>query len=247
MKTFAAYTRVSTNGQGLGLEAQTAIINQYAQNNAGKIVARFEEKQSGKTISERQELQAAITYCKQHDAVLVVAKLDRLSRDICDIFTLKKDKNLRFEVCDLDAADTLTLGIFAALAQKERELISKRTKEALAALKAKGAKLGRPDAAEHIKQYTAKAVEAKRNNALNNDANKKAFAVISQMQCNRSKKAEYLNANGFTTRRGKQWTSEQVKRLEALFTVREASQEAAPAKQINRTAAAIFGARAVIK
>ena len=137
MKTFVAYCRVSTEGQGIGLDAQQTIIADYVKNAGGVILDTISEKESGKETINRPGLQKAIATCKAQGATLIVAKLDRLSRDVADIFAIKKTRGLVFEVCDMDAQDTLTLGIFATLAQKERELISRRTGEALAALKAK--------------------------------------------------------------------------------------------------------------
>ena len=111
MKQFISYTRVSTQKQGLGLEAQTATIESYAKANNGKVIASYSEKESGKETINRPALQEAIARAKKEGAILLVAKLDRLSRDIIDIFTLKKDTALTFEVCDIDASDTMTLGI----------------------------------------------------------------------------------------------------------------------------------------
>ena len=218
MKKFVSYTRVSTAKQGLGLEAQTSIINQYVNNHGGEIIASFSEKESGKETINRIALSAAIATAKQEHATLIVAKLDRLSRDIIDIFTLKKDAKLCFEVCDLDASDTMTLGIFATLAQKERELISKRTKEALAARKEQGVKLGNPHAAETIRQYNHLGVEKRVKLANENTNNKQAFAAIRYMQGTLREKANYLNENGFVTVRGSQFTAMSVSRLIERYT-----------------------------
>jgi DNA invertase Pin-like site-specific DNA recombinase len=135
MKQFISYSRVSTAGQGLGLEAQQSIIAEYVNQAGGVILDTISEKESGKETINRPGLQRAIDECKRTGATLIVAKLDRLSRDVADVFAIKKQKGLTFEVCDMDAHDTLLLGIFATLAQKERELISRRTREALAAKK----------------------------------------------------------------------------------------------------------------
>lgn len=132
MKNFVAYTRVSTEGQGIGLDAQMAIINAWVKNNGGgTIIAALSEKASGKNLN-RPVLKQALDMCRQSGATLIVAKLDRLSRDVADIFTIRKRKGLDMVVCDIDANDTMMLGIFATLAQKERQLISTRTREALA-------------------------------------------------------------------------------------------------------------------
>jgi DNA invertase Pin-like site-specific DNA recombinase len=218
MKQFISYTRVSTAKQGLGLEAQAAIIDAYVKAQGGTIIAAYEEKESGKETINRPALQEAIARCKSECCTIVVAKLDRLSRDIVDIFTLKKDKALAFEVCDMDASDTLTLGIFATLAQKERELISKRTKEALAALKAGGVQLGNPNAAETMRKYNHMGAEARKRAANESEANRHAYAAIKFMPGTLAEKAAYLNENGYKTRQGKQFNPMQVKRLIDRFS-----------------------------
>lgn len=217
MKKFIAYTRVSTTKQGLGLDAQTNAINNYIASHGGTIIAQYSEKESGKETINRVELQKAIAHAKCEGATLIVAKLDRLSRSIADIFTLRKDKQLDFEVCDLDASDTLMLGIFATLAQQERELISRRTREALAALKNKGVKLGNPNAAEQLRQVSSQGVEARKANAKSNKANRHAYDAIRLMNGTLNEKAAYLNNNGYLTRNGKRFSATQVSRLIAMY------------------------------
>lgn len=213
MEKYISYTRVSTAKQGIGLDAQETIISNYVQQHGGQIVARFEEKESGKETINRPELQNAINLAHSTGAVLVVAKLDRLSRNIVDVFTLKRDTKLRFEVCDIDASDTMTLGIFATLAQKEREMISRRTKEALAAKKAQGVKLGSPIAAETMRKVNHLGAEARKQKANENEHNRRAYAAIQFMSGTLAEKAAHLNENGFVTRNGKEFKPMQVKRL----------------------------------
>ena len=213
MKKFVAYLRVSTKKQDLGLEAQTASIESYVKANGGCIVASFSEKESGKETIKRTELQAAIRLCKAQGYTLIVAKLDRLSRDIMDIFALKKDKNLTFEVCDIDATDTMTLGIFATLAQKEREMISKRTREALAARKAEGVKLGNPHAGDTLREFNHLGAKKRKEAADKSEVNRHAYDAIRLMKGSLRCKAEYLNNNGYSTPQGKQFTPMQIKRL----------------------------------
>lgn len=217
MANYIAYTRVSTSRQGLGLDAQTAIINAYVQQHGGTIIASYSEKESGKDASNRKQLQQAIAHAKKTRAVLLVAKLDRLSRNIADIFMMKKDKKLTFEVCDMDATDTLTLGIFATLAQKERELISERTKAALAALKAKGVKLGNPNAATQIHTVRGKGCERRKEMARENDHNRHAYDAIRLMGGTLQSKCDYLNAHGYTTSTGYEFKPMQVRRLIAMY------------------------------
>jgi DNA invertase Pin-like site-specific DNA recombinase len=218
MKQYISYTRVSTSKQGLGLEAQTTTIESYVKNQRGIIIGCYSEKESGKETINRHELQKAIAQAKSENAILIVAKLDRLSRDIVDIFTLKKDSNLHFEVADMAASDTMTLGIFATLAQKERELISKRTKEALAARKAQGVKLGNPNAADTLRKYNHLGVEKRKAAANMSEANRHAYAAIRYMDGSLKAKADYLNENGFKTPNGNLWNPIQISRLIARYT-----------------------------
>lgn len=213
MKQFISYTRVSTQKQGLGLEAQLSTIQAYVKACGGRIVASYSEKESGKETIKRDGLQQAIKQCKAEGCTLIVAKLDRLSRDIMDIFSLKKDKNLSFEVCDIDANDTMTLGIFATLAQKERELISKRTREALAAKKAEGVRLGNPNASNTLREYNHLGVEKRKESAYNNEASRHAYNAIRLMEGTLQAKADFLNKEHYLTSKGKKFTAMQVSRL----------------------------------
>lgn len=217
MKKFIAYTRVSTAKQGLGLDAQLNSINAYVKNNGGVIVAEYSEHESGKETINRPALNEAINHAKREGATLIVAKLDRLSRSIADIFALKKDQHFKFEVCDINASDTLMLGIFATLAQQERELISRRTREALAALKEKGVQLGNPQAAAQLRKVSPQGVEARKANARNNTANRHAYDAIRLMSGTLTEKAAYLNDHGYLTRCGKRFTATQVSRLISMY------------------------------
>jgi DNA invertase Pin-like site-specific DNA recombinase len=148
MKTAIAYTRVSTAQQGksaLGLEAQQAALARFAEAEGYKLLQTFEEIETGKgadALDRRPQLSAALKAAKQHKAPIIVAKLDRLSRDVHFISGLMSHKT-PFIVAELSAdADPFMLHLYAALAEKERRVISQRTKDALAAKKAQGVKLG---------------------------------------------------------------------------------------------------------
>ncbi len=149
MKTAVAYTRVSTAEQGrsgLGLAAQRAAIETFAEREQITISGWFSECQSGKrisdTLAERPQLRAALAASQEATAPILVSKLDRLSRDVHFISGLMVHK-VHFIVAELGVdVDPFMLHLFAALAEKERNLISQRTKAALAALKARGVKLG---------------------------------------------------------------------------------------------------------
>lgn len=213
MKQYVSYSRVSTQGQGIGLEAQQTAIRDYVNQAGGMIIETISEKESGKETINRPGLQRAIEVCKQTGATLIVAKLDRLSRDVADVFAIKKLKGLTFEVCDMDAHDTLLLGIFATLAQKERELISRRTREALAALKAQGKQLGSPIAAETMRAINSRGVAKRKQLADEAPENRHAYNAVRLMPGTLQSKADFLNAEGYRTRNGKTWKAQSVKRL----------------------------------
>jgi len=139
----AAYLRVSTQRQGqsgLGLEAQRAALTAFANSRGMDVVKEFVEVESGKN-SNRPQLQEALAYCQAMEATLVVAKLDRLSRDAHFLLSLQKAQ-VDFVAADMPDANSMTIGIMALVAQQEREAISQRTKDALAAAKARGQQLG---------------------------------------------------------------------------------------------------------
>lgn len=141
---FVAYMRVSTRKQGdfgHGLDAQRNTVEEYIKHKGGRIVEEFVEVESGKN-NDRPLLQRALNHCILTGATLIVAKLDRLSRDAAFITNLHKT-GVNFTICDFPEANNFTINIFAALAQYERELICSRTKAGLAAAKAKGVVLGK--------------------------------------------------------------------------------------------------------
>lgn len=143
-QSFIAYYRVSTDKQGksgLGLEAQQRAVLDYVEGR-GVIVCEFTEIESGRK-NNRPQLAAALDLCRRRRAVLVIAKLDRLARNVYFIAGLM-ESGVEFIACDMPQANRFTLHIMAAVAEHEREMISKRTKEALASAKARGVKLGNP-------------------------------------------------------------------------------------------------------
>jgi DNA invertase Pin-like site-specific DNA recombinase len=212
---YVAYYRVSTKQQGnsgLGLEAQKSAVMSFIRNDESMLAAEFSEIESGKN-DDRVGLADAIDFCKKNKATLLIAKLDRLSRNAAFIFKLK-DSKIDFTCCDLPEANTLTIGIFATLAQHERELISKRTKAALQALKDRGVKLGKPE--NLTKEGRDKAHAANRIKAANNENNKRALAMV----CEYKKQgmtlqaiADKLNNAGFKSSTGKAFQRTTVNRL----------------------------------
>lgn len=144
MKKAIAYYRVSTDRQGksgLGLEAQADAVSNFAKGEGYEVVAIFTETESGKK-SQRPELLAALAQCRKERATLVIAKLDRLSRNVAFISNLMESR-VDFKAVDNPHANRLMVHLLAAFAEHEREQISTRTKDALAAAKRRGVQLGK--------------------------------------------------------------------------------------------------------
>lgn len=214
MKKVIAYYRVSTNDQNLGIEAQMSIVKQYCDLNSVEIISEYEEHESGKN-NHRVKLAAALEETVKTGSYLIVAKIDRLTR--VAYFGLQLCEKYKIIFCDHPTMGTLEQSIYFGMAQQEREYISQRTKAALAALKSKGVKLGAPNA--HFSDYLRKlALSRRKTNSVNNEANRKAYAIVSIMSGNWSDKARFLNNNGFKTSRGGVWRPHQVKRLVDMMT-----------------------------
>lgn len=220
-KTIVGYVRVSTAGQGasgLGLEAQQAAIDGYAKVHGATVVRVYTEVESGRK-SDRPELAKALAHAKRSRATLVVAKLDRLARNVAFLSRLMEAK-ADFIACDNPAANKLTLHILAAVAEAEAEAISARTKAALAAYKARGGKLGgqlkqcrnlTQDARERGAQAAAVAIRAKADEAYADLA-----PIVGELRnkgLTLAGIAEELNRQGHTTRKGKPWSHVQVGRV----------------------------------
>ena len=142
---FFSYLRVSTDKQGergYGIDAQRKAVEDYLNGGSWQLLGEFVEVESGKR-SDRPELGKALAACKKHRAKLVIAKLDRLSRNVAFIAALM-DGKVEFVCCDFPSANRLTLHILAAVAEHEREMVSQRTRAGLAAAKERGVKLGGP-------------------------------------------------------------------------------------------------------
>jgi len=206
---FIAYFRVSTDRQGksgLGLEAQRKSVHDYLDGGRWELVAEFTEVESGKR-SDRPELEKALAACKKFKAKLVIAKLDRLSRNLAFIAALM-DSGVEFTAVDIPHANKLTIHILAAVALHEREIISARTSAALQAAKARGKRLGNPK----ISEAQRHAVRARREKADRYSAN--VLPVIREIQDSGIKSlrgiARALAARGVRTARGGAWTPVQV-------------------------------------
>ena len=220
-----AYYRVSTARQGrsgLGLEAQAHAVEQYARSVQGEVLAAFTEVESGKR-DDRPELAKALHLAGVTGATLVIAKLDRLSRDAAFLLTLQKSA-VRFVAADIPNADTTTVGILAVIAQTEREAISKRTTAALQAAKARGVKLGNPNGAAALRRAgkgNTAGVEAAKAKAVDYAA--RVLPVVAELQAQGVESlgalAGALNAGGVLTPQGKTWHKSSVRNLLARVTV----------------------------
>lgn len=213
MRKVIAYYRVSTDDQHLGISAQKEIVRRYCETNSGEIISEYEEHESGKK-NDRPQLALALAESVRNGASLIVAKIDRLTR--VAYFGLQLCEKYKIIFCDHPEMGTLEQSIYFGMAQQEREYISQRTKSALAALKKQGVKLGAPNAT-FTDSMRETALEKRHQNTISNEANKRAFAVVSVMSGNYSEKARYLNSNGFRTAKGGVWRAHQVRRLIESF------------------------------
>ena len=209
---FVAYYRVSTDKQGLqgnGIEAQKQSVSRYLKTLDCELVGSFEEVESGGR-NDRPKLQEAIKIAKAQKAILVVSKLDRLSRNAAFLLQLQ-DSKLDFIICDMPNIDRFSVGILALLAQKERELISERTKAGLAVAKSRGAVLGNPSGRQALKSARA-AIQARKAVFVSN-----ALKAIEEIQSTGvttlAKLAACLNMRGEKSPRGKAWTPTAVRRV----------------------------------
>ncbi len=217
MENYIAYVRTSTGRQVLGLEEQQLRINQFIQSTGNFLVEIVIEQESGKN-NNRVRLDYATNLCIKHGYTLLFTKLDRLSREVEFLFTLR-NKGVKLRCIELPELNTLTLGIFGSVAQWERELISNRTKSGLAALKARGVKLGSPknlnDAARE------KGIESIIKKRVENENWKMAKMFIEHFQMkygyiNYTAIAKELNINGYKTRNGNYYNPTTVRRLSLL-------------------------------
>jgi DNA invertase Pin-like site-specific DNA recombinase len=220
-----AYYRVSTAKQGqsgLGLEGQKAAVEQYAKATGARIVASYREVESGK-LADRPELTRALAHAKRSKATLVVAKLDRLARNVAFLSAMMRS-GADFIACDNPNANKLTVHILAAVAEDEAERISARTKAALEAAKARGVKLGSARPGHwHGREQARIAGLAKGRLASAKVITERASEAYADLAPSMKQWrdegltlqaiAERLNAEGHTTRRGKPWNPVQVSRV----------------------------------
>ena len=210
---YVAYLRVSTQRQGtsgLGLQAQQEIIQKYL--NGKTPIAEFVEVESGRK-SDRPKLHEALEMCKKKKATLIVAKMDRLSRNVTFTSQLL-DSGIEIVFCDFPRANRLVLTIIAAISEYEAGLIRQRTKAALQVKKEQGCQLGKP---ENLMRNLGKAIANSRKTnqerAHNNPNNKRAVAILRSLvnkTTNYSEMARVLNDEGFLTSRGGRFSAKQV-------------------------------------
>lgn len=214
-KLFVAYYRVSTDRQGrsgLGLEAQRKAVLDFLNGGAWELVGEFTEIESGKRADNRPQLQAAMERCRRTGARLVIAKLDRLSRNAAFLLTLQ-DGAVDFVCADMPEANRLTIGILAVVAQHEREQISARTKAALAAAKARGAKLGGRHSDFIPDQAAARAVQTARADARAHELAPVIAELRGEGHTTLQAIADGLNQRRERTPRGGSWSDVAVLRL----------------------------------
>ena len=208
------YFRVSRDSQGIdgnGMSSQREIVRRFVAGQNGILEMEFSEVESGKySDTDRPQLAAALDYCKRNKATLVIAKLDRLARNAEFLLRLQ-NSGVDFVCCDCPNADRFTVGILALVAQRERELISERTRLGLAAAKSKGVKLGTPN--------PQKAVAAMKtaNKSGRTDFIVKVLPIIQEIQSagvhTLQGIADCLNRRGIPTRSGKSWHPSTVRNI----------------------------------
>lgn len=222
---FVAYYRVSTARQGrsgLGLEAQRAAVLGYLRGTSGRLLTEFTEIESGK-LNERPKLQEAIQRAKLSGARLIIAKMDRLSRNAAFLLALR-DSGVRFVAADLPTADETVVGIMAVIAQREREVIAQRTREALAIarqrLAREGRRLGNPNGAKALRKARKGNRAAVAEIVRGADERAESYRdVLADVQANGhlsfSAIAEELNRREIEAPRGGRWFPASVARLQA--------------------------------
>ena len=218
---FVAYYRVSTTKQGingLGMDAQKESVSRYLNGGDWKLLGEFAEVESGKR-NDRQELAKAIALCRKEQAVLVIAKLDRLARNAAFLLNLR-DSGVDFVATDMPSADKFTVGIMALVAEKERDMISQRTRDGLAAARRRGTKLGNPRPALAVKSAVKANVE--RADAYAGSL----LPIIEEIKRAHVSSlrgiAFCLNARGFKTPTGRAFAAQSVKNIVDRATAKPA-------------------------
>ncbi|TXN04195.1 resolvase [Methylobacterium sp. WL64] len=214
---FVSYLRVSTEKQGrsgLGIEAQRKSVTDFLNGGSWSLITEVVEHESGKR-ADRPKLTEALRLCRLHNATLVIARLDRLSRDAAFLLNLQ-NAGVRFIAADMPEANEMVVGIMGIMAQAERKRISTNTKLALAAAKARGVRLGGDRGVVPSTEAQAKGGAATKAKAMNRAADLvPVIAAIRQSGTTTLNGiADALNAQGIPTAKGGTWSATQVSRVE---------------------------------
>lgn len=210
---FVAYFRVSTQKQGvngLGMDAQKETVRQFLSN-GGELVGEFVEVETGKganALAKRPQLAAALALCKKTGAKLLIAKLDRLARNVHFVSGLMESK-VKFVACDMPEANDLTIHVMAAFAEHEAKRISQRTREGLAAAKARGVVLGAAGAG-NLRRNVSERRESAHENA---QRLMPVFEGFKAQGFTQRRMVDALNSSGITTAKGGLWSLVQVQRI----------------------------------
>jgi len=214
MDRYVGYLRVSTKSQkldGLGMGSQEQVVADFVARQGGELIGVMREVESGaKTDQERPALSQALSMAKKMKATLIVAKLDRLSRNAEFLLRLQ-NSNVSFVCCDCSNVDKFTVGILALVAQRERELISERTKAALTAAKRRGIVLGTRNPALQVKRMnegcrSAKLKFVKDIQPIINEIQRSGIDTLQGI-------ADCLNRRGIKSRSGGSWHPSTVRRI----------------------------------
>jgi DNA invertase Pin-like site-specific DNA recombinase len=224
---YVSYLRVSTGKQarsGLGLEAQRTAVTTWLNGGRWKLVDEVVEIESGKSDKNRPALQRALDACRRYKAKLIISRLDRLSRDPVFLLSLR-DAGIDFVALDMPNANRMTVGIMAMVAEQEREALSQRTRDALAAKKAQGVKLGnpRPETLTFNDRKTARAAAKKAGAAVRKQADEFAALILPLLDgelagLSNNAAAGVLNSRGVKAARGGRWTARSVLNLKARIS-----------------------------
>ena len=215
---FIAYYRVSTQKQGvsgLGLEAQRETVSRFLNGVNWEVIAEFQEVETGKgsdALEKRPQLKAALAACRKEGATLIIAKLDRLARNVHFVSGLMESK-VKFVACDMPEANELTVHVMAAFAEYEARRISQRTKEALAVAKSRGVVLGKAGS-ENLRPNVEK-----RQQAANDFANRLRPVLDSMKARGLSQRGMVveLNSIGVPAPKGGMWGLVQLQRVLSRF------------------------------
>ena len=223
-REFVSYLRVSTQKQGtsgLGLDAQRAAVEGFVSTTGGALINEYQEVETGKgsdALAKRPTLRAALEFCRRNGATLVIAKLDRLARNVHFVSGLMESR-VRFVACDMPEANELTIHIMAAFAEHEAKRISQRTREALAIAKSRGVVLGSAGAAnlkpnlEIRQQAASEAIQRLQH----------VFEGMRARGLSQRVMAAELNSIGIPAPKGGQWGLTQIQRalarLDAMVSI----------------------------